>query len=77
VIDAKTGEPVTYRDSRGIERTKKAFRIDSWFVGFAPAEKPQVAIAVVIEAGGYGGKTAAPIAATLLQKALAARIDHE
>ena len=77
VIDAKTGEPVTYRDSRGIERTKKAFRIDSWFVGFAPAEKPQVAIAVVVEAGGYGGRTAAPIAATLLQKALAARTDQD
>ena len=70
VINPKTGEVETYRDSRGIERTKKAHRIDSWFVGFAPVENPRVVIAVVVEAGGYGAKTAAPIAASLLEKAL-------
>lgn len=32
------------------------------FVGFAPAEAPTIALAVVVEGGGYGGHTAAPIA---------------
>lgn len=35
----------------------------SWFVGFAPAEDPQIAISVILENdGGSGGSTAAPVA---------------
>lgn len=42
----------------------------AWFVGFAPADNPRVAIAVLIENGGSGGSTAAPIASRVLKKAL-------
>lgn len=42
----------------------------AWFIGFAPVEKPSVAIAVLVENGGGGGAAAAPIAARLLQAAL-------
>lgn len=42
----------------------------AWFVGFAPADKPRVAIAVLIENGGGGGSIAAPIASKVLKKAL-------
>ena len=41
----------------------------AWFVGFAPADSPQVAIAVLIENGGGGGSAAAPIASKVLKKA--------
>lgn len=34
----------------------------AWFVGYAPYEDPQIAISVVVEEGGAGGKVAAPIA---------------
>jgi peptidoglycan glycosyltransferase len=36
----------------------------AWFISFAPAENPQVAVAVVLEkqANGFGGQVAAPIA---------------
>ena len=46
-------------------------RTDGWFVCIAPLENPQLAIAVVIEdiGGGYGGTTAAPIAADVILKA--------
>ena len=37
-------------------------RIDSWFIGFAPVENPQIAWAVVVEESGYGSRTSAPIA---------------
>ena len=42
----------------------------SWFIGFAPADNPTVAIAVVVEHGGRGGARAAPIAGELMRMAL-------
>ncbi len=44
-------------------------RLDSWFITIAPIERPQVAISVVVEGGGYGSQTAAPIAANVILKA--------
>jgi cell division protein FtsI/penicillin-binding protein 2 len=71
MIDPKTGKPVTYVDSRGRTRIKmeERGRIDSWFIGFAPVENPKIAWAVVVEGGGYGSRTSAPIAGNLLAKA--------
>lgn len=34
----------------------------SWYVAFGPADKPEIAIAVVVENGGFGATAAAPIA---------------
>ena len=48
----------------------------AWFIGFAPAQDPQVAVAVVVEDGGSagseatGGRVAAPIARTVIQAVL-------
>jgi peptidoglycan glycosyltransferase len=39
----------------------------SWYIGFAPADEPQVAIAVLVERGGRGGERAAPLAGSLLK----------
>lgn len=40
----------------------------AWFMGFAPADDPQVAFAVIVEhAGGHGGAIAAPIAREALE----------
>jgi len=43
----------------------------SWFIGFAPADDPQVAIAVLVERGGRGAERAAPIGGELMEAALA------
>ncbi|MFH0751343.1 MAG: penicillin-binding transpeptidase domain-containing protein, partial [Chloroflexota bacterium] len=40
---------------------------NSWFIGFAPADAPTVAIAVVVEKGGRGAERAAPLAGQMLQ----------
>jgi len=45
-------------------------RSHAWFVAFAPATAPQVAVAIVVENAGYGGAVAAPIARRVLQTAL-------
>src|SRR5690606_14306235 len=37
-------------------------RHQALFIGYAPAEDPAIAVAVIVEHGGYGGVTAAPIA---------------
>lgn len=48
----------------------------AWFIGFAPADNPEVAIAVVVENGGYqgfgtdGGSLAAPMAQSVMLAAL-------
>jgi peptidoglycan glycosyltransferase len=39
----------------------------SWFIGFAPAEAPTIALAVIVEQGGRGGERAAPLAGDLLR----------
>jgi len=39
---------------------------NSWFIGFAPAEDPEIVIAVVVEQGGRGAERAAPIGGDLL-----------
>ena len=36
------------------------------FIAFAPAEKPRIAIAVLVENGGFGAKAAAPVAKTAI-----------
>jgi len=39
----------------------------AWFVGFAPAENPKIAFAVIVEHGGHGGETAGPIAREIVK----------
>jgi penicillin-binding protein 2 len=42
----------------------------AWFIGFAPYDKPKIAIAVLVENAGYGGTAAAPIAGALIKQYL-------
>jgi peptidoglycan glycosyltransferase len=44
----------------------------SWFVGFAPATGPsRIAVAVIVENGGYGARAAVPIAGEVISAARA------
>ncbi|HVR64482.1 MAG TPA: penicillin-binding transpeptidase domain-containing protein, partial [Polyangia bacterium] len=38
----------------------------AWFVGFAPAGRPRIAFAVLVEHGGHGGEVAAPLAVEIV-----------
>ncbi len=43
----------------------------AWFVGYAPADNPQIAVAVVLEHGGEGGRNAAPVFRQVVEAFLA------
>jgi len=44
------------------ETIAKKLRDHALFISFAPADEPRIAVAVIVENGGHGGSTAAPIA---------------
>ncbi|WP_018150669.1 penicillin-binding protein 2 [Leeia oryzae] len=46
--------------------TKEMHRDHSWFIAFAPVEQPKIALAVLVENGGFGAATAAPIARKII-----------
>jgi penicillin-binding protein 2 len=56
VIAIKQGEK--YIESRVAER----HRDHAWFIAFAPADQPRIALAVIAENSGFGARAAAPIA---------------
>ena len=42
----------------------------SWFIGYAPADAPLIAIAVIVEGGGAGAQRAVPMAGRLMSNYL-------
>ncbi len=62
-LAGKTGTAQTV--SREAEDQQKD---NAWFVGFGPVEQPQLAWAVLVERGGHGGETAAPIVSLVLKR---------
>jgi penicillin-binding protein 2 len=47
-------------------KVSERHRDHSWFIAFAPLESPKIALAVIVENGGFGARAAAPIARTML-----------
>ncbi len=62
----KTGTAQVVGIKRGAGRNErklaKKYRDHALFIGFAPADDPKIVVAVLVENGGHGGSTAAPIA---------------
>jgi penicillin-binding protein 2 len=68
VIGMKQGEK--YDENKVSEYN----RDHAWFISFAPVEKPSIALAVLVENGGHGGSTAAPIARKVLDYYLLGKV---
>jgi len=61
----KTGTAQVVALAAGSRHAKFAgekYKDHSWFIAFAPVDKPKIAIAIVVENGGWGATAAAPIA---------------
>jgi peptidoglycan glycosyltransferase len=76
VVNAGTGTQAALEGIQVAGKTGTAEKGDgtnlAWFIGFAPANDPQVAFAIVIEdTQSTGGEVAAPIAAAIIKTALA------
>jgi len=71
-VAGKTGtaQVIALPEKRELAREKDIpykFRDHAWFVAVAPAEKPAIALAVLIEHSGTGGRVAATIAKKILE----------
>ena len=74
-VAGKTGTAQVVSRKGRSEESSSAWYLDrshGWFAGFAPAHDPQVAFAVLVEHGGSGGASAAPIATAVMQQYLGA-----
>ena len=54
--------PTTVRSEYSESRTAERHRDHALFIAFAPVENPKIALAVLVENGGFGAAAAAPIA---------------
>ncbi len=66
-VCGKTGSAQVVARSR-LERTPNARDLlpHGWFIAFAPADAPRIALAVLVEHGGSGAAAAAPVARRIL-----------
>ncbi len=82
VVESGTGTAaqmagVAVAGKTGTAQTTDDVAPHAWFTGFAPAQDPRVAVAVVVENGGSmgneatGGRVAAPIARAVIEAVLA------
>lgn len=67
VVEEGTGSAVrteryTAAGKTGSAEFETGKETHAWFVGYAPAENPQIAVSVIVEEGGSGGRAAGPIA---------------
>ena len=71
VVGMKPGEK--YEEDKVAER----LRDHSLYIAFAPLEGPKIALAVLVENGGFGARAAAPIARTVLDYYLLGKLPRE
>jgi penicillin-binding protein 2 len=69
-IAGKTGTAQVISRSRGDDETAAGpahLKPHAWFVAYAPAESPKIAVAVIVEHGEHGSSAAAPIARDIIK----------
>jgi penicillin-binding protein 2 len=75
----KTGTAQLYslKGSQYKEGTvKKELRDHALYIAYAPADQPKIALAVVVENGGFGAQAAAPIARQVLDYYLLGKVSE-
>ena len=65
----KTGTAQVYSlkgEKYAAHKVDERLRDHAWFVAYAPADQPRIALAVLVENGGFGAQAAAPVARKVL-----------
>jgi penicillin-binding protein 2 len=62
IIGGKTGTAQVVGIRKDSKYLADEHKDHAWFVAFAPVDKPEIALSVMVEHGGHGGSAAAPIA---------------
>jgi penicillin-binding protein 2 len=64
VSAGKTGTAQVYslKGEKYSTKIDERLRDHAWYIAYAPADKPRIAVAVLVENGGFGAQAAAPIA---------------
>lgn len=79
-ISGKTGtaQVVSLKTEKEMENKKKSVSYDShaWFVGYAPTEKPEIVVSVLVEHGKHGSSGAGPIAKEMIVSYLNNMVDN-
>ena len=69
-VSGKTGTAQVVRlKERGVELEDQPYKLrdHAWFIGFAPFDDPKIAVVVIVEHGGFGSRTAAPVALSVIK----------
>ena len=61
-----TAQIINYDLRSRLGKTKE-FKDNAWFVGYAPRRNPEIVVAVLVQGGGHGGITSAPIARDIVK----------
>jgi penicillin-binding protein 2 len=71
-VAGKTGTAQVVAIDRDEPKRKRDRRMQdhAWFVAYAPADDPKVAVAVLVEHGGHGGSVAGPLASRVIKAGL-------
>jgi penicillin-binding protein 2 len=68
-VCGKTGstQVVSRESAERLSRAGREIKTHSWFSGFAPRDNPRIVVTVLVEYGGGGGATAAPVAGRIFE----------
>ena len=69
-VAGKTGTAQVIAQKIPGQRLSESTQDHAWFVGYAPADRPKIAVAVLVEHGGHGGAAAAPVARKVIEEYL-------
>ncbi len=69
-VAGKTGTSQVVAQKVPGRKLSEETRDHAWFIAYAPADNPKIAVAVLVEHGGHGGGAAAPVAGRVIEEYL-------
>ena len=68
IVAGKTGTAQVIAQKVAGRKLAENISDHAWFIAYAPADNPKIAVAVLVEHGGHGGAAAAPVARQVIEE---------